>query len=78
MRARAGRCEGRKPFGYYEGENEILREMRRLYRKNPKTGKRRSYGEIADELNEKRLSSRSGQPWSRGSVHTILKRVTNV
>jgi hypothetical protein len=34
MRARAkakdGRCEGRKPFGYYEGENAVLARMTAL------------------------------------------------
>ncbi len=74
IRRREGRCEGRKPFGFYPGEAATLREMKRLYRKNPKTGRRRSCAVIAAELNRLRLSTRSGRPWSRGSVHAILNR----
>ena len=29
-RAKEGRCEGRKPFGYYEGENAALERIRAL------------------------------------------------
>jgi hypothetical protein len=30
MRAKTGRCEGRKPYGYYEGEATVLDRMRSL------------------------------------------------
>lgn len=74
IRRTAGRCEGRKPFGYYLGEEVTLKEMKRLYRRNPRTGDRRSYAAIATELNRLGLKPRSGKPWNRGSVHAILRR----
>lgn len=44
-RANTGRCEGRKPV-----PDDVVKEARRLARKNPKTGERRSLREIADAL----------------------------
>ena len=67
-----GRCEGRKPFGRSEEEQAILREMRRLRRANPKTGKRRSFARIAEELNERGMT-RSGKPLAPSSVRYILQ-----
>ena len=71
-RKRDGRCEGAKPFGFYEGEEGTLRRARQLRRRNGHSGKQRSYGAVAAVLNEERLSSRSGRPWTRGTVHNIL------
>src|ERR1700690_3383808 len=30
MRAREGRCEGRKPYGYYDGEEAVIERMQEL------------------------------------------------
>jgi hypothetical protein len=32
-RTETGRCEGRKPYGYYPGEAEIVKRIKQLYRK---------------------------------------------
>jgi DNA invertase Pin-like site-specific DNA recombinase len=69
-----GRCEGAKPFGFYEGEGEVLSRIKQLIRK-PREGQRRNYGEIAALLNEERLESRTGKPWTRGTIKKIC--VTN-
>lgn len=69
-----GRCEGAKPFGELDGEAATLDRMMALYRK-PRTGPRRSLQDIADALNTDGLRSRSGKPWSRGSVNKIVQRV---
>ena len=71
-RKQTGRCEGAKPFGYFEGEPETLALMKRLRRKNPATGKVRSYAKVAAILNAEGRSSRSGRPWNPGSIHRIL------
>src|SRR3954447_24284972 len=44
-RAETGRCEGRKPV-----PENVVREAKRLARRNPKTGEVRSLRQIADEL----------------------------
>lgn len=74
-RRETGRCEGPRPYGELEGEADILRQVRRLRRRNPKTGESRSAAAIAVELDRLRLPTRSGRPWSRHSVREILKRV---
>ena len=74
VRRKKGRCEGRKPFGFYPGEAATLREMRRLRRRSPKTGRRRSCAEVAKELNRLGLPTRSGRPWGASSVWAILRR----
>src|SRR5690606_19945671 len=73
IRQRAGRCEGRKPFGTRPGEAESLALMRRLRRKLP-GGKRASFADIADTLNAKGIPTRTGAPWRARTVHGILGR----
>ncbi len=76
-RAAEGRCEGPRPYGQDPERPEevgIVREIRRLRRRNPKTGKRRGYGEIARELDRLGVPTRKGGPWSRSSVRNVLKR----
>ncbi|MFC1601367.1 recombinase family protein [Candidatus Sumerlaeota bacterium] len=72
-RKRTGRCEGRLPFGLLPGEAETLNRMKQLNRK-PRMGKRRSMAEIARKLNEEGRPTRTGIPWGRQSVRTILCR----
>ena len=55
-RAVAGKCEGRK--SHNEARPEVVSLARRLRRKRPSTGKRRSYREIAAQLAE--LGHRNG------------------
>jgi len=75
VRRTRGRCEGRKPFGDRAGEVQVLLLIRELHRK-PRGGARRSYAEIADELNQRGMPTRTGKPWSRGVVWALLKRAT--
>lgn len=74
IRRRNGRCEGRKPFGSRPGEARAVELIRRLRRK-PRGGDRRSFGQVADELNAAGISTRTGTPWSRGTVHRICQRL---
>jgi len=68
-----GRCEGRKPFGVFPGEQATLERMKQLYRKPP-GGDRLGPYEIAASLNREGLPSRTGKPWTGVSVKRILAR----
>jgi DNA invertase Pin-like site-specific DNA recombinase len=67
QRAELGRCEGRKPI-----PAEIVAEARRLARRNPVTGKRRSLRAIAAELATLGFTGPSGAPYYAGSVRHML------
>ncbi len=73
-REKAGSCEGRKPFGYYDDEVETLDRIRALHRK-PQGKPRRGYAEIARILNTEKLPTRSGKPWLGSTVSHIVKRL---
>jgi len=68
MRKSGVRCEGRKPFGLWEGEADALRQMLEL-RAEGKTCE-----VIADTLNERAVPTRGGGKWLRTVVAKILKR----
>jgi DNA invertase Pin-like site-specific DNA recombinase len=68
-RAETGRCEGRKPV-----PAQTVAEARKLARRHPKTGERRSLREIAAELAERGHLSASGKPYFAGSVKHMLGR----
>lgn len=69
------RIEGRKPFGYYEGEEETVQLIRRLRRKPRGRGKRRmSYAAIAEALTARAIPTRTGAPWHWRTVQNILSR----
>jgi len=70
-RAKRGKCEGRK--GYSEASPETLNEIRRLRRK-PRGMKRRTYQEVADELNRKGITTMSGGEWTGANVAMALSR----
>jgi DNA invertase Pin-like site-specific DNA recombinase len=66
-KAATGRCEGRKPFGYYEGEQVILDRIRAL-RDGGVT-----YAAIAAKLNSEGVPPRKvGARWHPGHVHGLL------
>jgi DNA invertase Pin-like site-specific DNA recombinase len=69
VKAKTGRCEGRKGFGLKPGENDTLATMRRL-----RTVESMTYSQIADHLNAAGIPSREGKEWRAGSVHRILSR----
>jgi len=73
-RSTEGRCEGRKPFGTRPGEADTLARICQLRRK-PRGGDRRSFADIAAVLNDEKLPTRSGKPWSRGTLHALCRRL---
>ena len=73
IRQERGWYEGAKPFGHYPGEQETLDRMRQLRRK-PRNKPKRTYQAIADILNDEGKPTRRGGPWSKVTVHRIIKR----
>ena len=74
-KAKTGRCEGRKPYGYYPGEQDAIKRIRQLARK-PHGEKRMGIRTIARQLNKEGVRTRSGVPWSGTQVKSILGRKT--
>jgi site-specific DNA recombinase len=66
-RAKEGRCEGRKPFGHYEGEQAAIARMQAL----AATGM--SIRAIAAKLDAEGVPTRSGGAWRDAVVGRILK-----
>ena len=73
-REKSGSCEGRKPYGFYAGEAEILDRIKQLYRK-PQNKERLGFYQIATILNKEKLFARSGRKWQGGTVAGIIKRL---
>ena len=75
MRAKTGRCEGRKPFGTRPGESETLAVMRELRASGL------PFARVAAELNARGLptrGTRNGQRgWSEATVFRILRRLNS-
>ena len=67
-RAADGRCEGRKPFGYYDGETATLATMQTLW------SRYKNLTQVCRELAKAGASSRTGSPWHPYTVSEILKR----
>src|ERR1035438_5139146 len=65
-RAKEGRCEGRKPYGYYDGEAEAIERLKALRA----TGM--GFDRIAAQLNVEGLKTRTGSPWHGLVVNRIL------
>jgi len=72
-RAKTGRCEGRKPYGYFPGEDEIIKRIKKLYRK-PHGEERMGFKTIARQLDKEGIPTRSGARWSGVLVKSILTR----
>ena len=73
-RAETGRCESRKSFGTFPGEDETIKRMKQLYRKKPGE-ERLSCHRIAKILNKENRPTRQGGPWQGPQVQQILKRL---
>jgi DNA invertase Pin-like site-specific DNA recombinase len=73
QRLKHGRCEGRKPFGTFPGEAEVVERIKDMRRK-PRKGERLSFAAIAEQLNEEGVPTRSGKPWRPSTVGNILGR----
>jgi DNA invertase Pin-like site-specific DNA recombinase len=67
MKSKAGRCEGRKPYGRTKVERETILRMKAL-----RSG-RHSYEKIAAALAREGLPPRSGQAWNAIVVNRILR-----
>ncbi len=67
-RAQTGRCEGRKPFGYFEGEDAALARMKALRAEGL------GFDRIAAALNTEGVPTRTGKPWHGFTVNGILTR----
>jgi DNA invertase Pin-like site-specific DNA recombinase len=65
-RAKEGRCEGRKPYGYYEGEEAALARLKALRAEGL------GFDRIAARMNEEGISTRTGKPWHGIVVNRIL------
>jgi len=73
-RDETGRCEGRRPYGDRPGEAAGLERLKALHLK-PRKKPRLTYAAIASQLNAERVPSRSGVPWTKGTVHAVAKRL---
>ena len=63
---------GSKGYGFVEMPNDS--EAKRLRRKNPRTGKRRSLRQVASELEKLGHLSTSGKPYGAESVKRMISR----
>jgi len=66
MRAKEGRCEGRKPYGYYDGEEAVIERMQEL------RAARMGFDRIAAQLNTEGLKTRTGAQWHGLVCNRIL------
>jgi len=71
---KTGSCEGRKPYGFYPGESEILNRIKQLHRK-PQGEKRLGPYEIATILNKENLPNRKGTKWCGATIRKIIERL---
>jgi DNA invertase Pin-like site-specific DNA recombinase len=66
MRAKEGRCEGRKPYGFFDGEDAVIERMNALRA----TGL--GFDRIAAQMNAEGLKTRTGARWHGLVVNRIL------
>ena len=65
-RAKEGRCEGRKPYGFYDGEEAVIERMKAL----KATGL--GFDRVATQMNAEGLKTRTGARWHGLVVNRIL------
>ena len=70
-RARTGRCEGRKPYGFYPGEKKVIERMKALREQGT------AYDKLAEQLTNEGFRTRKGTAWHGYSVQRILARESN-
>lgn len=70
VRREQGACEGRK--SHADLRPEIVQEVRRLARRSPKTGRKRSARQIASELAAIGYTTAGGRPLSHTTVLALL------
>lgn len=66
IRAKKGRCEGRKPYGFYDGETAVIERMKAL------RAERLGYDRIAAQMNAEGLATRTRGRWHGVMVNRIL------
>jgi len=67
MKAKTGRCEGRKPYGTFDGEADTLARMRDLRAAGG------SYRSIANTLDAEERRPRYGEKWNPIVVNKVLR-----
>jgi len=65
-RAKEGRCEGRKPYGFYEGETGVIDHMKAL------RGDGLGFDRIAAQMNAEGIETRTRGRWHGVMVNRIL------
>lgn len=68
MKRNGERCEGRRPYGWYEGEKLTLQRILEY------GGRGLHWADIAHTLNAGGAFTRSGRPWLPNTVRRILER----
>lgn len=66
IRAKEGRCEGRKPYGYFDGEMAVIERMKALRTDGM------GYDRIAQQLTAEGLKPRRGRRWHGIVINRIL------
>jgi len=69
-RKETGKCEGRK--SYAEIDIDMVNEAKRLRRKNPKTGRRRSLRTISKELFDQGYMTSKSTAFSAGQIKRLI------
>jgi hypothetical protein len=72
MRARDGKCEGRR--SHLEMKPEMVALAKRLRRRNPKTGERRSLRAIAAELEQQSYVNIRSEQFAAESIKAMVRR----
>jgi DNA invertase Pin-like site-specific DNA recombinase len=65
-RAKEERCEGRKPYGFFEGEAVTLDRIKALRAEGI------GFDRIAARMNEEGIPTRTGKPWHGVVINRIL------
>lgn len=71
MKKSTGRCEGKKPYGTYEGEFDVINAMFKFY--NEGVGYSTQNG-VTRSLNEAGYRQRNGELWNANTVRRIMLR----
>jgi len=69
MKAKTGRCEGRKAYGFYPGEAPVIGRMKELQSAGL------GFDRIAEQLNAEGIRPRKGARWWGRGVNNVLGRV---
>ncbi len=72
VKAKDGRCEGAKPFGYFDGEADVITRMKALRASGM------GFDRIAATLNAEGVKPRRGERWWGLTVNKILTAAEKV